>query len=237
TSATQTTVTIRANGDSGSNYDYESLFITSGIGTPYSGQAQSQAIIFEIAAATAPSNVSYGGTISIPNYTSTTFNKTFYGYGGFKHGAGAGAQGILTGAAFWRSSAAISSLLLTPTAGNFIAGSAVRVYGEPASAAGPSVGTGTRSRISTNQSVASGSAQVITWDVDDIDADNQHFTSAANLTGTLQKTSGSTAIVGTSTLFTTELSVGQVISVPGTAAEVAVVIAIADATHLTVNSP
>jgi hypothetical protein len=43
--------------------------------------------------------------------------------------------------------------------------------------------------------------------------------------------------VGVSTVFTTDLSVGQVISIPGTATEKRVVIKITDNTHLTVNTP
>jgi hypothetical protein len=65
---------------------------------------------------------------------------------------------------------------------------------------------------------------------------HQHFTSAANLTGTVAKTASSATLVGTGTAFTTELTVGQLISVPGTAAEVFAVTAIADATHLTLSA-
>jgi hypothetical protein len=68
------------------------------------------------------------------------------------------------------------------------------------------------------------------------DTDGYHFTSAAALTGTVAKTAASAALVGTGTSFTTELSVGQIISVPGTAVEKKVVTAIADNTHLTVAS-
>lgn len=71
-------------------------------------------------------------------------------------------------------------------------------------------------------------------DVDD--SDNQHYSSDANLTGTVQKTAASAAVVGTSTLFTSELSVGQIIIVPGTANEKRVVTVITDNTHLTVNA-
>ena len=61
-----------------------------------------------------------------------------------------------------------------------------------------------------------------------------HFTSDANLTGTVAKTASSTTLVGTSTLFTTELSVGQGIMVPGTANEYRIVASITDDTHLEV---
>lgn len=66
-------------------------------------------------------------------------------------------------------------------------------------------------------------------------SDILHFSSDAALTGTLAK-NGTTAVVGTSTLFTSELSVGQVILIPGTANEVRVVTVITDNTHLTVGS-
>lgn len=61
-----------------------------------------------------------------------------------------------------------------------------------------------------------------------------HFTASANLTGTVTKTAGSPNLVGSATLFTTQLAVGQVISVPGGAAELAVITSIADNTHLVV---
>ena len=65
------------------------------------------------------------------------------------------------------------------------------------------------------------------------DTDNYHFTSSSALTGTVSKTSGSAAIVGSGTSFTTELSVNQVITIPGTATEVGVVKTITDNTNLT----
>lgn len=96
---------------------------------------------------------------------------------------------------------------------------------------------GTRVRISADQSITtSGVAQVVNWDTEDLDVDTQHFTSVANLTGTLAKTSASAAVVGTGTSFTTELTVGQVFDLPGTAVETRVVTAITDNTHLTVNA-
>ena len=61
-----------------------------------------------------------------------------------------------------------------------------------------------------------------------------HFTSDANLTGTVAKTATSTALVGTGTSFTTELSVGQCIIVPGTANEYRIVASITDNTNLVV---
>lgn len=70
-------------------------------------------------------------------------------------------------------------------------------------------------------------------ELEDFDTDAYHFLSAANLTGTVAKTATSADIVGTSTSFTTELSVNQVISIPGTATEIGVVKTITDNTHVT----
>ena len=89
---------------------------------------------------------------------------------------------------------------------------------------------------SANQSLANATVVPILLDTDRHDDDNMHYTSAANLTGTVAKTATSATLVGTGTLFTTELSVGQVISVPGTAAELRVVTAIASDTSLTVSA-
>jgi hypothetical protein len=48
------------------------------------------------------------------------------------------------------------------------------------------------------------------------DTESMHYTSAAALTGTVSKTSGSATVTGSGTAFLTELSVGQVIRVPKT---------------------
>lgn len=105
-----------------------------------------------------------------------------------------------------------------------------------AASGGTALAVNARLRIGSNQSISTATATAIQWDTEDSDTDNQHYTSSANLTGTVAKTASSTTLAGTSTAFTTELSVGQVISVPGTANEVRVVTAIASNTSLTVNS-
>jgi len=83
-----------------------------------------------------------------------------------------------------------------------------------------------------NQTIATSSSTKLLWNTDTEDANALHFTSAANLTGTVAKTATSANIVGTGTAFTTELAVNQVISIPGTATEIGVVKAITDDTHL-----
>lgn len=84
------------------------------------------------------------------------------------------------------------------------------------------------------QSISNNLLQAVNFDTEIWDNDNLHYTSIAALTGTVAKTNGSNALVGTGTAFTTELSVGQAIDVPGTAVATRVVTAITDDTHLTV---
>lgn len=92
---------------------------------------------------------------------------------------------------------------------------------------------GCKAYYSTTQAITSTVTTGLIYDTEEYDTDAFHFTSAANLTGTVAKTSGSANIVGSGTSFTTELSVNQVISIPGTAAEIGVVKIITDNTNLT----
>lgn len=87
----------------------------------------------------------------------------------------------------------------------------------------------------TTQSVGSAAWTSINMDQEEYDTDNMHYTSSVNLTGTVAKTNGSATLTGTGTAFTSELSVGQVISVPGTNVDVRCVTAIASDTSLTVS--
>lgn len=89
---------------------------------------------------------------------------------------------------------------------------------------------------SGTQSLTSGVTAVLTWDTEDLaigDSDGLHATSSAALTGMVSKTSGSPTLTGTGTAFLTELSVGQVIDIPGGATERKVVRSIASNTSLT----
>lgn len=238
TAATDTNLQIRFNGDSGTNYDYTEMYGSNTTPTAAAPAAGTFAKIAFFDAASAPSGNATSCIVALPNYTDSTFRKTGIAHSTLERSDTPATNNFVVVNRFvWRSTSAITSLQLSLAAGNFVAGTTVFVYGDPVSAGGSSVGTGTRLRIGSNQSATTATATTIGWDTEDVDADNQHFTSSAALTGTVAKTAASNVLTGTSTLFTTELSVGQVISVPGTAAEVAVVTSIASATSLTVNTP
>ena len=103
-------------------------------------------------------------------------------------------------------------------------------------AAGGGTDISCRVTHSAAQSLSDGAQVRLLFDTERYDTDTMHYTSAADLTGTVAKTNGSATLTGTTTAFDTELAVGQVISVPGVATEKRVVTAIASATSLTVNS-
>ena len=235
TAATTANLHGQVNSDTGSNYDGQYTGLSNGGFSSSARSAADTKMLFGVVtAASILSNAPTGVTILVPNYLGTTYHKTFITNGTLKDASNL--VSFVGGLGYWRSTAAIVSMTLSLSAGSFVTGSRVRVYGLPAASGGASVGTGTRLRISANQSIADSTDVRVNWDVEDVDADQQHYTSSANLTGTVAKNATAT-LTGTSTAFLTELSIGQVISVPGTSAEKRVVVAIASNTSLTVSSP
>lgn len=88
---------------------------------------------------------------------------------------------------------------------------------------------------SASQLINNGTAPSLTFDSETYDSNNLHFTSVANLTGTVSKTATNATITGSGTSFTTELSVNQVFDIPGGGGNDRVVVAsIASNTSLTV---
>lgn len=86
-----------------------------------------------------------------------------------------------------------------------------------------------------NQSIPDSTDTPLLFNTDDTDTDAQHFTVNNNLTGTVAKTNGAATLTGTGTLFSSELSVGQIIDVPGGAVERRVVTIVASNTSATVS--
>lgn len=123
TAATNFEVRMQFNGDTGANYT-RTLW-----DSPSTGLADTQAFfgIATLAGATASANQAGSVMTTIPNYTATTFFKDVFSSARevslIRESANGGT---------WSSLAAINSILLFPSAGNFVAGTTVRLYGEPA---------------------------------------------------------------------------------------------------------
>lgn len=129
TAATAVTVNLRFNNDSGSNYDWQRDFAVDAAEDASAAVAQTSARAGVATAASATSGNPGTSTIWIPNYAGTTFNKS-----------GTGSSMILTSTAasgfiiehesfLWRSTAAITRITLTPSAGNWEIGTVATLYG------------------------------------------------------------------------------------------------------------
>ena len=114
-------VGIQVNGDAGTNYD-DGNFLSSGT---FSNTGQTQAILCIVTAATATANFSSGCEIRLYNYARTTFFKPLQGISsGF---VSAPNEGLSAG--LWKSTAAITSVTILPSSGNFITGSTFTLWG------------------------------------------------------------------------------------------------------------
>lgn len=231
-------ILVRFNGDTGTNYDSQTVSVT-GSSAPANAGARSlggtSATLGSISGTNNP-NAAAVIRVEIPNYAGGTFEKQYVAQGAWRNAAAAVDFYATHSTGNWRSTAAINSItVLHSGAGNFKAGTRVIVYGVDGISTTPAFLGCSVFRSADYTSFPNAVFTVVPFDSEDFDTDNMHYTSASNLTGTAAKTAGSNVLTGTGTAFDTELSVGQVISVPGTAAEKRVVIGIASATSLTVS--
>ena len=88
---------------------------------------------------------------------------------------------------------------------------------------------------SSTQNLPDNTLTRVKFDTERYDGNSQHSTSTLVITGTLTTVSGSTALTGVGTAFTTELSVGQAINFPGSVSETRVVTGVTNNTAATVN--
>jgi hypothetical protein len=128
-SATSANLLLQFNGDTGANYDMQVL---QGFGTGSGASesfGQTSAFVAQLSGATATANFAGNAQIRVFDYRGTTFFKNAYTPGGFQittSGTGA-AVGMFFNQ--WRSTAAITSVLVFLDSGAFVDGSVVSLYG------------------------------------------------------------------------------------------------------------
>lgn len=130
TAATAIAINLSFNGDTGTNYDRQ---IVQGVGATASatenlGINPNQGIMV-VPAASATAGLSGYGEITIPDYRGTTFQKCAFSTTFNKTGTSTGLMTARVVAYAWRSTAAITSITLTCSAGNFAAGTKFTLYG------------------------------------------------------------------------------------------------------------
>lgn len=140
-------IDIRAviNGDTGNNYHYEDLHASSTTSVITENVSQASLFLGYLPAASSTSN--YAGMIetTLADYLGTTFFKAMISKYSFSLGTGSFSQGIGTSSGEWISTAAIDSIKVLPSAGAFVDGCIVSLYGVAAEiSAGPGSGSGGR---------------------------------------------------------------------------------------------
>lgn len=122
------TVILRANNDSGANYDTQQLQgVDVAVSTSETFGATS-ASLGEITAASSTADAAGMIFVLIPNYAGTTFHKTFFA-SCYDPKSGTSMTIVMNGSR-WASTSAINRLtVISGTASNFIAGTRVTLYG------------------------------------------------------------------------------------------------------------
>jgi hypothetical protein len=133
TAAAFVTVGLRCNGDSAANYDSEQIGASGSTAGAFESINETFGQVGECTASTALAGSATIWTITIPHYTQTTWWKFWTASHMLNDQTVGGASGGVMSkhwAARWRNTAAITSLTLLPSAGNFVANSVFALYGE-----------------------------------------------------------------------------------------------------------
>ena len=130
-SAENTPLYMRFNGDAGANYDGDYQSSSSGTYSAADFTGANQFQIGYTSGATATAANPAQGTIDIIDYSSTTFRKTYTCVGMLTGTDTAGHHWFENSIGVWRNTAAITSITILPSSGNFIAGSVFTLYGVP----------------------------------------------------------------------------------------------------------
>lgn len=121
---------LQFNGDTAANYDYEIYERNaSGGAGDVGGVAQTSIRLGSLPAATAGASRAGSSIVIIPDYAGTTFFKTVVVNNSRSLGTTTATQEIAVGGGEWRSTAAINAVKVLWSAGNFVDGSVVSLYG------------------------------------------------------------------------------------------------------------
>jgi hypothetical protein len=126
---TETGTGVQFNGDTGANYDLEQMAVS---GTSVSNTENigiTSISVLNLPGSTATAGRAGGGEMKIFDYRGTTFHKNAVSLGGDAWAATSPSNRIMAQSGIWRSTAAITSILLFLGAGSFVDGSVVSLYG------------------------------------------------------------------------------------------------------------
>lgn len=130
TASTNVAMILQLNGDTTATYDVQLLNSSAGVTTSAATSATGSPQLGFMSAASAPAGYAGGGEISIKNYASTAFHKVAICTTAWETAAAAGQVDV--SAVFWHPAAvaAVNALVVKPSAGNFVTGTVVTLYGQ-----------------------------------------------------------------------------------------------------------
>lgn len=129
--ATSSQLFMQVNGDTGTNYDSQEIYAAGATVSGGASAALAHGAIGYMSAASSVANQASSSHVTISNYKSTQWFKTYDYTGGIWLSSASGANYTVTGSGQWRSTAAITSILLFLASGSFLQGSVATLYGQP----------------------------------------------------------------------------------------------------------
>ncbi len=131
TVASSVSVALIFNNDGGANYDDQYVVAAAAVMTAAEVFATTAIPIGSMAAANAAVGLFTQYTFKVNGYSSAVAQKVAQTTVSRKLGVASGDLSTITRASFWRSTAAITRITLTPAAGNFGIGTQATLYGMP----------------------------------------------------------------------------------------------------------
>lgn len=129
TSATSIDIRMQFNGDTGGNYDGQGMQGHNATAGAFPFAAATSIYLGNLAAATAPANAADLINVVISDYRGTTFQKAGITQATLKQAASTTGLYIEIDAFWWRNTAAITSVVVFPSAGGFVDNTIVSLYG------------------------------------------------------------------------------------------------------------
>jgi hypothetical protein len=129
TAATLIGVFMQFNGDTAANYDWEGTQSNNTTTASFNGNATTGVQLGNLAAASATASTADFLVATVADYRGTTFRKAGHSRGTIRTTTTASGAFNESFAFWWRSTSAITSVKVYPTAGGFVDGSVVSLYG------------------------------------------------------------------------------------------------------------
>jgi hypothetical protein len=128
-SATFSLVRMQFNGDTGGNYDWESITSNNTTVSGAGHVAQTELEIGYVTAATSPAGSPAFADVLIMDYRGTVFHKAISAQSSLRQTTAASGLWVRSTSGWWLNTAAITSIVVFPDTGNFITGTVVSLYG------------------------------------------------------------------------------------------------------------